>query len=111
MTHEDAHTKLHICAIILAHLCYCEDAMSTTIIMEPDIQQKLAILGGEASDEVTDVAVEQPLKHATGMIYNAKPQGGGTSRLFKVLQTNACRYSCKYCFTSCAIRRKRTTFK
>jgi hypothetical protein len=25
------------------------------IIMEPDIQQKLAILGGDASDEVVDV--------------------------------------------------------
>jgi predicted DNA-binding helix-hairpin-helix protein len=85
--------------------------MSTTIIMEPDIQQKLAILGGEAADEVTDVPVSEGIKHPTGMIYNAKPGGGGTSRLFKVLQTNACRYACKYCFTSCAIRRKRTTFK
>jgi predicted DNA-binding helix-hairpin-helix protein len=85
--------------------------MSTTIIMEPDIQQKLAILGDEAIDEVTDVPATDSIKHATGMIYNAKPEGGGTSRLFKVLQTNACRYSCKYCFTSCAIKRKRTTFK
>jgi predicted DNA-binding helix-hairpin-helix protein len=85
--------------------------MSTTIIMEPDVQQKLAILGGEASDEITDVPATDGLKHATGLIYNAKPTGGGTTRLFKVLQTNACRYACKYCFTSCAIRRKRTTFK
>ena len=89
--------------------------MSTTIIMEPDIQQKLAILGGEASDEVTDVpatqSIQQGITHATGFIYNAKQEGGGTARLFKVLQTNACRYACKYCFTSCAIRRKRTTFK
>jgi predicted DNA-binding helix-hairpin-helix protein len=83
--------------------------------MEPDVQQKLAILGSEASDEVTDVpatqSIQQGIKHATGFIYNAKQEGGGTSRLFKVLQTNACRYACKYCFTSCAIRRKRTTFK
>jgi predicted DNA-binding helix-hairpin-helix protein len=85
--------------------------MSTTIIMEPDIQQKLAILGAETADEVTEAPAEQRLRHPTGMIYNAKPQGGGTTRLFKVLQTNACRYACKYCFTSCAIRRKRTTFK
>jgi predicted DNA-binding helix-hairpin-helix protein len=89
--------------------------MSTTIIMEPDVQQKLAILGGEASDEISDVpstqSIQQGIKHATGFVYNAKQEGGGTSRLFKVLQTNACRYSCKYCFTSCAIRRKRTTFK
>jgi predicted DNA-binding helix-hairpin-helix protein len=89
--------------------------MSTTIIMEPDIQQKLAILGDEASDEVTDVpatqSIQQGIKHATGFIYNAKQEGGGTSRLFKVLQTNSCAFSCKYCFTSCAIRRKRTTFK
>jgi predicted DNA-binding helix-hairpin-helix protein len=92
-------------------LFYEVDTMSTTIIMEPDVQQKLAILGGEASDEVTDVPATGGLKHATGMIYNSKPEGGGTSRLFKVLQTNACRYSCKYCSTSCAIRRKRTTFK
>ena len=89
--------------------------MSTTIIMEPDIQQKLAILGDEASDEVTNVpatqSIQQGIKHATGFIYNSKQQGGGTSRLFKVLQTNSCRFSCKYCYTSCAIRRKRTTFK
>jgi predicted DNA-binding helix-hairpin-helix protein len=85
--------------------------MSTTIIMEPDVQQKLAILGGEASDEVTDVPATDSIKHANGLIYNAKQEGGGTSRLFKVLQTNACRYACKYCFTSCAIKRKRTTFK
>lgn len=89
--------------------------MSTTIIMEPDVQQKLAILGGEASDDVTDVpatsSVQQGITHATGFIYNAKRQGGGTARLFKVLQTNSCRFACKYCFTSCAIKRKRTTFK
>ncbi|GAB4434910.1 MAG: putative DNA modification/repair radical SAM protein [Chloroflexi bacterium OHK40] len=89
--------------------------MSTTIIMEPDIQQKLAILGGEASDEVTDVpatqSIQQGIRHATGFIYDAKQEGGGTTRLFKVLQTNACRFACKYCYTSCAIRRKRTTFK
>ena len=85
--------------------------MSTTIIMEPDIQRKLAILGGEASDEVTDVPATDSIKHATGLIYNAKQEGGGTTRLFKVLQTNSCRFACKYCYTSCAIRRKRTTFK
>lgn len=89
--------------------------MATTIIMEPDIQQKLAILGGEASEELADVpatqSIQQGITHATGFIYSAKPAGGGSTRLFKVLQTNACRYSCAYCFTSCAIRRKRTTFK
>lgn len=89
--------------------------MATAIIMEPDIQTKLAILGGEAADEQADVpatqSIQQGIKHETGFIYPAKPTGGGTTRLFKVLQTNACRYSCKYCFTSCAIRRKRTTFK
>ncbi len=89
--------------------------MSTTIIMEPDIQQKLAILGDEAADEVTDVpateSIQQGIHHATGFVYPAKQSGGGTIKLFKVLQTNACRYACKYCFTSCALRRKRTTFK
>ncbi len=89
--------------------------MATAIIMEPDIQTKLAILGGEAGEEIADVpatdSIKQGITHATGFIYNAKPEGGGSTRLFKVLQTNACRYSCKYCFTSCAIRRKRTSFK
>jgi predicted DNA-binding helix-hairpin-helix protein len=89
--------------------------MSTTIILEPDIHQKLDILGGEASDEVTDVpatqSIQQGITHATGFIYNAKQEGGGTSRLFKVLQTNSCALSCRYCFTSCAVKRKRTTFK
>ena len=85
--------------------------MGTTIILEPDVQQKLAILGSEASDEVTDAPTSESIKHATGMIYNAKQERGGTTRLFKVLQTNSCRFACKYCYTSCAIRRKRTTFK
>lgn len=89
--------------------------MSTMIMIEPDVQQKLAILGGEASEEVTDVpatqSIQQGIKHATGFLYDAQREGGGTTRLFKVLQTNACRFACKYCFTSCAIRRKRTTFK
>lgn len=89
--------------------------MATTIIMEPDIQQKLDILGSEASDEQSDMpatqSIQQGITHATGFIYNAQKEGGGRSRLFKVLQTNACRFSCSYCFTSCAIRRKRTTFK
>jgi len=66
--------------------------MSTTTIMESDVQQKLAILGGEASDEVADVpatnSIRQGITHTTGFSYDAKQQGGGTSRLFKVLQTN-----------------------
>ncbi len=89
--------------------------MATTIIIEPDVRQKLAILGDEASDDVTDVpasaSISAGIAHATGFLYDAKREGGGTTRLFKVLQTNACRFACKYCFTSCAIRRKRTTFK
>jgi predicted DNA-binding helix-hairpin-helix protein len=92
-------------------LFYEVDAMSTTIIMEPDVQQKLAILGSEASDEVTHAPATDSIKHAAGLIYNAKQESGGISRLFKVLQTNSCRFACKYCFTSCAIKRKRTTFK
>jgi predicted DNA-binding helix-hairpin-helix protein len=67
----------------------------TTIQVEPDAQQKLTILGGEASDEVTDVPTTDNLKHAIGMLYNAKQEGGGTTSLFKVLQTNACRYACR----------------
>jgi predicted DNA-binding helix-hairpin-helix protein len=89
--------------------------MATAIIMEPDIQQKLNILTSEADDEQTDVpataSIQEGIKHDTGFVYKATQEGGGHTRLFKVLQTNACRYSCKYCFTSCAIRRKRTTFK
>ncbi|KPV53001.1 radical SAM protein [Kouleothrix aurantiaca] len=89
--------------------------MATTIIMEPDIQQKLAILSEEAAEDVTEVpatqSIQQGIGHATGFVYNATQEGGAKTRLFKVLQTNACRYACKYCFTSCAIRRQRTTFK
>lgn len=85
------------------------------ITIEPDLQQKLDILGAEASDEITSApserAATQTLAHATGMIYNAQQQHGGSKRLFKVLQTNACRFACKYCFTSCAVQRKRTTIK
>jgi predicted DNA-binding helix-hairpin-helix protein len=87
----------------------------TLVKVEPDLQQKLAILGGEAADEVAEVpataSIRDGIGHATGFLYDAQREGGGTTRLFKVLQTNACRYACKYCFTSCAIRRKRTTFK
>lgn len=85
------------------------------IIIEPNVQQKLDILGGEASDEVSDSpdgqSTQRGIQHPTGFIYPAKQEHGGTTRLFKVLQTNSCRYACKYCFTSCAIRRKRTSFK
>ncbi len=73
--------------------------MGTAIIMEPDIQQKLEILGREASDEVTDVpatqSIRQGITHPTGFIYNAAQEGGGSTRLFKVLQTNACRFACR----------------
>jgi predicted DNA-binding helix-hairpin-helix protein len=89
--------------------------MGTAIIMEPDIQQKLAILADEADHEVAAVPdtarVSEGIKHATGFIYPAARSGGGTTKLFKVLQTNACRFSCAYCFTSCALKRRRTTFK
>lgn len=85
------------------------------IHIEPSVQQKLAILSSEASDEVTDgqQGSSEPSTRSTPieLIYQAKREGGGTTRLFKVMQTNACRYACRYCFTSCAIRRKRTTFK
>lgn len=73
--------------------------MSALIRIEPDAQQKLAILGAEAADEVTDVpttqSVQQGITHATGFIYNATQEGGGKTRLFKVLQTNSCRYACR----------------
>jgi predicted DNA-binding helix-hairpin-helix protein len=87
----------------------------TLVQVEPDLQQKLAILGGEAADEVADVpataSIGEGIRHATGFLYDAQREGGGTTRLFKVLQTNACRFACRYCFTSCAIRRKRSSFK
>ncbi|WP_026369589.1 radical SAM protein [Kallotenue papyrolyticum] len=87
----------------------------TAIRIEPDLQHKLAILSREAEDEVADVptetSIQRGLRQPTDLIYPAKQSGGGTTRLFKVLQTNACRYACRYCFTSCAIRRRRTTFK
>ena len=55
--------------------------MATTIIMEPDIQQKLAILGEEAADDVTEVpatqSIQQGITHATGFVYNATQEGGG----------------------------------
>ncbi|MCS6887822.1 MAG: radical SAM protein [Chloroflexus sp.] len=89
--------------------------MPPAIVVEPDLQQKLAILSQEAADEVADppltASIQQGITHATGFLYNAQRSAGGSIRLFKVLQTNACRYSCPYCFTSCAIRRRRTTFK
>lgn len=48
--------------------------MSTTIRIEPDVQQKLAILGSEASDEVTDArftnSTQQDIMHL------ASPQVG-----------------------------------
>lgn len=87
----------------------------TAVIIEPDAQQKLAILADEAADEVAEApataSIGEGIRHATGFLYDAQRAGGGTTRLFKVLQTNACRFACKYCFTSCAIRRKRTSFK
>ncbi|HMQ31230.1 MAG TPA: radical SAM protein [Chloroflexaceae bacterium] len=87
----------------------------TAVVIEPGAQEKLAILAEEAADEVAappaTASIGEGIGHATGFLYDAKREGGGTTRLFKVLQTNACRFACKYCFTSCAIRRRRTTFK
>lgn len=84
------------------------------IRIEPDIQHKLAILTDEAGDEASaipsEASIRQGVQHASGFVYRAQ-RPGGTTRLFKVLQTNACRFACKYCFTSCSIRRRRTTFK
>ncbi len=84
------------------------------IHIQPDLQQKLAVLTDEAGDEASAVPSEASLRGDTSQpipfVYKAK-YAGGTTRLFKVLQTNACRFACKYCFTSCAIRRRRTTFK
>lgn len=82
----------------------------TAIKIEPDTHQKAAILSAEAGYEQTDTPANNASNHTAGLLYTAK-RPGGTTRLFKVLQTNACRYACRYCFTSCAIRRKRTTFK
>lgn len=85
------------------------------VTVEPDLQQKLSILGDEAADDVAappaSASIREGIGHATGFLYDAQRAGGGSTRLFKVLQTNACRFACKYCFTSCAIRRKRTSFK
>ncbi len=65
--------------------------------IEPDIQQKLNILSEEATDDLTIVpstqSIQQGVQHATGFVYEAKKEGGGTIPLFKVLQTNACRYA------------------
>ncbi len=73
--------------------------MGAMIKVEPDLQQKLAILGGEASDELTDApatqSIRQGISHETGFIYSASQEGGGKSRLFKVLQTNACKFACR----------------
>jgi predicted DNA-binding helix-hairpin-helix protein len=89
--------------------------MSTVIKLEADVQQKLNILAGEASDELNEIPTSPSIAPSsdqpTSFIYNTAKLGGGKMPVFKVLQTNACRYSCKYCFTSCAIKRKRTTFK
>jgi predicted DNA-binding helix-hairpin-helix protein len=75
----------------------------TAIMIEPDIQQKLAILSDEAGDEQVSAPVVDSIRdglgHATGFIYNAQQEGGGTTRLFKVLQTNACKFACPHCFT------------
>ena len=69
--------------------------MGTTIIMEPDVQQKLAILGGEASDEVTDVpatqSIQQSITHATGFIYNAKQEAAGQRGCSRYYRRNTCR--------------------
>lgn len=45
------------------------------IVVEPDIQQKLAALGEEAADEVADVPPTQSIQQgarATRFIYNAR---------------------------------------
>ena len=80
------------------------------IQIEPDAQQKLEILQEDARDEQS-APPPMPRPELQHHLFDAQREHGGTTRLLKVLQTNACRYSCPYCFTSCAVRRKRTTFK
>ena len=47
--------------------------------------------------EVTDVpaadSIRQGIKHAPGLIYNAKQEREWSTRLFKLLQTNVYRYT------------------
>jgi hypothetical protein len=44
----------------------------TAVVVQPDIQQKLAILSDEASDEVTSSPTAVQLQHAADFIFNAK---------------------------------------
>ncbi|GIV98400.1 MAG: putative DNA modification/repair radical SAM protein [Herpetosiphonaceae bacterium] len=101
--------------VIITEQMFAQGETMTLTRVEPDAQQKLAILAEEAADEVADTPVGQELQNsihkAQDSIYEAKQQQGGTTKLLKVLQTSACRYACRYCFSSCAVRRKRTTFK
>ncbi len=68
--------------------------MSPLIFVEPDAQQKLAILSAEADVEATAapavVTVQQGIRHPAGFIYAARKEDGGTARLFETLQTNDC---------------------
>jgi predicted DNA-binding helix-hairpin-helix protein len=112
---EATHSTQHETPEERPTLVTTQEAMSPLIFIEPDARQKLAILSAEATVEATSIpavaSVQQGIRQPEGFIYTARKEGGGTTRLFKVLQTNACRYSCRYCFTSCAVRRSRTTFK
>ncbi|MBN1162430.1 putative DNA modification/repair radical SAM protein [Patescibacteria group bacterium] len=67
-----------------------------------DLYNKISILGPEAK---YDTCGPKDLGETTNIpgVYNAKVAGGNVCRLFKVLQTNACKNNCNYC----ALRRDR----
>ena len=72
--------------------------MSAYIVEGADPRSKLEVLGREARYDVCGYpSIFTAIDKRFNFIYPATGSRGGTARLFKVLQTNACEGNCFYC--------------
>ncbi len=80
-----------------------------------DIEEKLAILGEQASFDVSaPPGVSYPAAvpaRLASCVYPAVVPGRGCVPILKVLLTNVCRNDCYYCATRCSARVRRTSFQ
>jgi len=73
-----------------------------------NLYEKISILGPSAQYDTCGPKDFGKTTNIPG-VYHAKVAGNQICRLFKVLQTNSCQNSCKYCAFQCNRACKRTT--
>ena len=99
---------------------YCYEGDSMLIKRTPDAFEKLAILGGMASDDILTPPetrggrrgpYPEPKKNPTFGVYRASMPNGRSINLMRVMFTDFCKMDCAYCPNSHWVPRKRYAFK